>query len=251
MIMKPAGFVHEAVVRHWEEAPVAFPCGVVDLPAALHFAIEVLEVEIAKGQRIATERALGMYAISFGKHERMLAMDGEQVGEQVFRLGESGRLDERRIVRRIPGRHDHRMPAEATDEHSAFMVRGWIHRAAHSVEAFAAEPCFGGAQQRVRDVLIVRAFKEPEKADLVGMKLVMCAVLDGGDPADWLSVAEGEKQASLRLAVEGVRLGVERVTYRDAKRRSPLRVFRTIVDLPWEIDKPAQVARGLDGDDLD
>ena len=129
------------------------------------------------------------------------------------------------------------------DEHSAFVIRGRIHRAAHGVEPAGAEPCFGRREECVRDFLIVRAFKESEKPDAVGVKLVVRAILDGGDAADRLSVSQREKELPVGLAIEWIGFPIERVADRDAKRRHPLRVLRAIVDLPREIDKTAQLAR--------
>ena len=79
----------------------------------------------------------------------------------------------------------------------------------------------------------------------------MRTVLDRGDSAHRLSVAKGEKELTTCLTIEWVRLGVERISDRDAERRNPLRVIRCVINLPWQVDKPAQIARGFDGDDLD
>ena len=60
-------------MRHREEAPVLFPRRVVDLPAALDFRVEVLEIEVAKGEPLAAQRPLGVRSIAFGQLERAFA----------------------------------------------------------------------------------------------------------------------------------------------------------------------------------
>ena len=135
---------------------------------------------------------------------------------------------------------------KAVDEHSTFVVRGGIHRAAHGIEAATTKPCFGSAEERVRDFLIISAFKESKKPDSVRMKLVVRAIFDGGDATDGLPVSQCEKEPALGVAIEWIGLSIERVANGDAKGRHPLRVFRSVVDLPRKIDKTAQVARRFD-----
>jgi hypothetical protein len=91
-------FMQKTLARHREEAPVLFPCRVVDLPAAVDFAVEVLEVEIAEREPIVAQRALGVLSISVGQLEHVVARAREVVREQVFRLRESGRVHELRVV---------------------------------------------------------------------------------------------------------------------------------------------------------
>src|SRR6185369_17783438 len=47
--------VQKALARHWEEPPILLPRGVVDLPAPIDLTVEILQVEIAKGESISTQ----------------------------------------------------------------------------------------------------------------------------------------------------------------------------------------------------
>ena len=93
----------------------------------------------------------------------------------------------------------------------------------------------------IRDGLIVDALEEPEEADPIAVELVMRTILDRGDAADRLSVAEREEELSVGLAVKRICFGVERVTDGDAQWRHPLRVVGGVIDLPREIDEATQI----------
>ena len=92
--------------------------------------------------------------------------------------------------------------------------------------------------------------EESEKADAIVVEGVVRAILDRGDAADRLSVAERQEKLAVGRFVKRISR-IERVANGDAERRYPLRMVAVIVDLPRQIDKSAQVAPGLDGDDLD
>lgn len=100
-------------------------------------------------------------------------------------------------------------------------------------------------------VWIIAALEEAEEADAVVVKRVVGAILDRGDAADRPAALEREKELPVRVAIERVRLPVERVAHGDSQRRDPLRVIDRVVDLPGQIDEAAQVARGFDWDDFD
>jgi len=134
----------------------------------------------------------------------------------------------------------------AVDQHAALVIRGRICRPAHCVEATRCQPCFGRDEQRVCDGLIVDALEEAEEADPIAVELVMRTVLDRGDAADRVSIAEREEQLPVGLAVERICLGVERVADGDAQWRNPLRMLGGVIDLPWEIDEAAQIPRRTD-----
>lgn len=134
----------------------------------------------------------------------------------------------------------------AVDEHSAFVIGRRIHRAAHGIETASMKPSFGRGEQHIGDVLIVSALEEPKEADAIAVKLVVGTILDCRDAANRPAVAERKEKLPVRLAVERVRFFVERVTHRDAQRRHPLWMIVAVIDLPREIDKAAQIARGFD-----
>jgi len=135
---------------------------------------------------------------------------------------------------------------KSVDEHPALMIRGGIHRAAHGVESAGAKPSFGGCEEGVRDLLVIPAFKESEEPDAVRMKLVVRAILDGGDSADGLPISDREKERTIGLSVKRVGFSVEGVAHGDAQGWYPFGVVGSVVDLPREIDKTAQIARRFD-----
>ena len=168
------------------------------------------------------------------------------IGEKVLRLHEAGALHEGGVVARIPRRHDHRVFTEAVHQQTALVIRRRVHGTAHGVEAAAAQPCFGGGKQGAGDFLVIAALEETKEAHAVGMELVVRSILDRGDSTDGPAVAERQEESTVGLLVERVGLRVERVAHSDAKRRHPLRMLGTVVDLPGEIDEATQIARGLD-----
>ena len=74
------------------------------------------------------------------------------------------------------------------------------------------------------------------------MKCVMSPVLDGSDTANRPSVLQREEQLTVGRFVERIGFRVERVADGDTERRHPFGMIARIVDLPWKIDEPAQVA---------
>ena len=114
---------------------------------------------------------------------------------------------------------------------------------AHGVETARPKPGFCRGEELRRGFRIVLALEEPEEPDAIVVKLVVRAILDGGDAADGASVAQREKQLAVGRAIERIVLRIERVANGDAQRRHPLRVIAPIIDLPREIDEPAQLAR--------
>ena len=134
------------------------------------------------------------------------------------------------------------MLLEAIDEHSTFVIRGWIHRAAHGVERARSKPRFGGVEECACGVGVVAALEKPEESDAIVVEVVVGAVLDRRDAAHQLPIPRREKELSIGGAVEGIPFDVERIVDGDAQRRYPFGVVVRIVDLPWEIDKPAQIA---------
>jgi hypothetical protein len=113
-------------------------------------------------------------------------------------------------------------------------------------EVSAANNTWGGTAGLNSDLAVVDRVEEPEEADPIAVELVMRTILDRGDAADWLSVAEREEELPVGLAVKRIRFGIERVADGDAQRRYPLRVVGGVIDLPREIDEAAQIPRGTD-----
>ena len=92
---------------------------------------------------------------------------------------------------------------------------------------------------------VLMTLEKSEESDPVVVEGVVGAVLDRGDPADGSSISQCEEELAIGGLVERI-LRVERVADGDAQRRNPLRVVVPVIDLPREIYKPAQIARGLD-----
>jgi hypothetical protein len=108
------------------------------------------------------------------------------------------------------------------------------------------KPSFGRGEQRVGDLLIVDALEEAKEPDAIAVKLIVGTILDCRDAANRSSVAERKKKLAVGLAVEGICFLVECVPHRDTQWRHPLWMIGGVIDLPREIDKAAQIARGFD-----
>ena len=127
------------------------------------------------------------------------------------------------------------MRLEAVDEQAAFMIRRRVHRAAHGVAAATSEPCFGGGKQRIRGGLIAHSLEEPEEANTIAVKLVMGAILDRSDTPYGFAIPKCQEKLPVCRAVERIGLGIKGVAHGNSERRHPLRVLRSVIDLPWQI----------------
>jgi len=134
------------------------------------------------------------------------------------------------------------MLLESIDEQSTFMIGGWVHRAAHGVERARAKPRLGGIEERARRLGVVATLEEAKESDAIVMKLVVSAILDRRDAAHQLPVARRKKQLTIGGTVEWIAFYVERIVNRDAEWWYPLGMIMAIVDLPRQIDEPAQIA---------
>ena len=133
------------------------------------------------------------------------------------------------------------MLLEPIDEHSTFMIRGGVHRTAHRLERTRAKPRLGGIEECARGFRVVATLEEPEESDAILVEVVVCAVFDGGDAAYQLPVARREEELSIGGAIEWIAFDVERIVDGDTQRRYPFGMSVSVVDLPWKIDKPAQI----------
>jgi hypothetical protein len=74
------------------------------------------------------------------------------------------------------------------------------------------------------------------------VELVVGTVLDRGDAAHGVAVAQRNKQLAGRAAVERVPLLVQRVAHGDAERRYPMGGSRQSADVPRHVDEPTNLA---------
>jgi hypothetical protein len=131
---------------------------------------------------------------------------------------------------------------EAIDEQAALVIGRRAHRTTHRREAAGAKPAGTSIEKSSGYVEIVDRLKEAEEADPVVVELVVRAILDGGDSADWPTVAHGDEELAGSAAIERVPRFVQRVADSNAKGRDPPRLNPTVIDLPRNGDKPTHVA---------
>ena len=114
-------------------------------------------------------------------------------GDKILGFGQTGRLDQSLVVRRIPRREQGRCVVEVFDQQADLVVDGEAGRPAHFFQALLTEPLLGSGKQSPGHGRVIDALEEPEKADAVIVHLEVAVEPDGSDTPDRLAVGVSGK----------------------------------------------------------
>jgi len=168
-------------VVHRNEAPVLFPCGVVDFLNRPDLAVEVLHIG-ATGDETGIP-APGPFGQFLQSIETAIPDRGNE-GQQVLGLGVSGPLDQGRIEGRVVGHHDDGGSVEPVDQKPALVVGRRAERARNDEGAAAGSPALDRPQQGLADVGVVDTFEETEMNFAGFVELVEPMIENRRDPPD-------------------------------------------------------------------
>jgi hypothetical protein len=121
-------------------------------------------------------------------------MQGQNESERFANGLKTHLLEQCPVVFRVPDKPEARGIFEALREEAAFVVDAGIVGTANRFEPSRAKNFGGRVKERLCELAIILAIKEPEKSGPVSIVFIVCAVDDSGDPANRLAVAPGKKR---------------------------------------------------------
>ena len=156
-----------------------------------------------------------------------IALDVQDVGVQVLGLDQAVALQVGLIVARVVGHHDHGAAVKAVDQQAHLVVDVEVGRPAHDLPPARCQPGARRVEQLARHVVILDHLELAEKAHRLVPDLGVQLIVDGGDSAHRLAVAQGAEHLHRGVLEKGVVVAIKVLQAIADQRRHPVGV-RTV-----------------------